>query len=207
MTKEYFEMSVPLYPKRIETESVETPTDLGICHMMSADTVTRNGTYYPYDELEKSVPLWEGLPILINHETDDIRTVVGHLSDVKMNSTALTCKPVFESTSVGYPIVQGYINARVNANAIPNVSIGVWANAENSEKDGEEIRILRDYEPDHLGIVVNGSCNPALGCGIGYTNSKFTVKSEDYVEKSEEYENLIKEILKEEIELERNKND
>ena len=208
MSKEYIEMSFQLKCKKV-TEDSTNNTNIDVCTMLMADIVTHNGTYFPREEVEKSVSYWEGLPIVINHESEDIRTIVGHISNVELKGNNLTCKPVFNSETVGYPVVMGYIRSRFDAGDNPNVSVGLWADSKTTTiNDVEGVRVLSGYEPDHLGVVVHGSCDPSKGCGIGLTEQKkvdeYIVLDEDYVGKEDLYENLKKEILVEKIKLERN---
>ena len=202
-------MYFPLKRGKITEDS--TP-DLDVCTMLMANTVTHNHTYFPIEELEKAVSYWEGLPIVINHESEDIRTIVGHISNVELKGNRLTCIPVFNEKTTGYPIVMGYIESRFDAGDNPNVSVGLWADSETKTMDGVEgVRVLSNHEPDHLGVVVHGSCDPSKGCGIGLSEQKkvdeYIVLDEDYVGKEDLYENLKKEIIVEKIKLERNKND
>ena len=212
MTREYIEMSFPLKCEKV-AESSANDFNIDTCTMLMADIVTGNRTYFPREEIEKTVHLWEGLPIVINHESEDIRTIVGHISNVELKGNNLTCQPVFEKDTVGYPVVEGYIKSRVNANDFPNVSVGLWADTEHESKNGiDGVRVLRNHDPDHLGVVVHGSCDPSKGCGIGLSEQKedfvdLTVDHDEYVGKDSLYEDLKKEIIVEKIKLERNKND
>lgn len=197
-------MSFPLVQKKQVKES--DGFELDSCVMLVTDTITRNRTYFPHDEVEKVVDRWKGLPINLNHERDDIRTVVGHLEDVRLEGNKLMCRPVFDEGTKEYDTTMGFMKSRFKAGDNPNVSVGLWANG-TSESVGEEkdVKILREHEPDHLAIVVRGSCDSDIGCGIGLSEKQtITIPHEEYVDGSkDEYNNLKKEIIKEKISLRR----
>ena len=201
ISREYIKMSFPLAQKKQVNES--DGFELDNCVMLMTDTITGNNTYFPREEVEKVVDYWNGLPINMNHERDDIRTVVGHITDVKLEENRLMCKPVFDKETKEYDTAMGFIKSRFNAGDYPNVSVGLWADG-TVETIGEQenVKVLRRHEPDHLSLVVHGSCDSALGCGIGIVNnSSVTIPSEEYVDLGiEELEKkLRKEIIEEEI--------
>ena len=202
--REYITMSFQLVQKKQVKES--DGFELDNCVMLVTDTITGNRTYFPHEEVEKAVDYWDGLPINLNHELDDIRTIVGHLEDVRLEDNRLLCRPVFDEGTKEYDTAMGFIKSRFSAGDYPNVSVGLWASSTMETIDEEkDVKVLRSHEPDHLALVVKGSCNPDLGCGIGIVdNSSVTIHSEDYVDLGiEELKQKIeKEILMEKIKLE-----
>jgi hypothetical protein len=144
----------------------------------------------------------------MNHYDKEIEYIVGHLEDIQFDGTKITGKPVFDPETSKYKEVMGYIRSRFNAGDIPNVSIGAYGNRIlEKDDDGNDRMTARNLEPDHLGIVVHGACNPETGCGIGLQNCEcgncsVTISDSDYVAKKDEYEKLKLKIKIEKIKME-----
>ena len=135
-----------------------------------------NSTYFPADEVEKAVSSFEGVPININHNDETIEDIVGYVKDVRYEDKKLYATAIFDQRTSKYGAVNGHIQSRKSANAVPNVSIGVWIDVAE-EKIGKEIKtVARNLRGDHLAVVVRGACNPEDGCGI-YTYSSDSFKT------------------------------
>jgi hypothetical protein len=177
-------------------DSGEKDVDIESCTMIVGDS-TFNGIYIPAEELEKSYKSFEGKPININHNSDTVEDIVGYMRNVSFKDGKITCNPVFDVCTSKYPVVMGYINSRVNSGGIPNVSIGIWADAimEKYGEDEQERLVARNLEGDHLAVVVHGACSDSDGCGIGIgCNSNVTIPHDDYVANQDEYKKLEIEI-------------
>jgi len=180
-----------------------------------------NGRLFPKEEMEKSLSAWEGKPFILNHDSYDIGQVVGFLTDAKIEGDKLTVQPVLDPVTKNYDVAKGYIQSRFNAGDTPNVSVGMYVDNRYEDINGVEDQwVVRNWKPDHLGIVMNGACNPDDGCGIGMSNSTnynnlFTFESKGeiiipikidltYLSKNDkERKELEKEILIEEIKEEK----
>jgi len=163
---------------------------------------TYNGIYFPAEELEKAYLSWEKQPINLDH-SDSVMDEIGFIKNVmydKVNKK-ITAKPILNPTAAKISVAAGYINGRIAASKIPEVSIGVWADRNYELVDDEHERLTaRNLEGDHLALVTRGACSPEAGCGIGLTkNNTITIQFEDYVEKYNLYEDLKVKILKEKI--------
>jgi len=161
----YIEMSFQLKPKHAVEEGIKP--ELGSCVMLMANTVTRNGTYFPFESVEKTISMWDGLPININHDRKDIRSVIGHIEGVHLDGNKVIGNPVFDEGTSNYEAAMGFINSRFKSGNYPNVSIGAWVDSTIEEIDGKDIEVCIIEEPNHLALVVDGSCDPKIGCGIG----------------------------------------
>jgi len=162
---------------------------------------TYNGIYFPAEELEKAFPTWENQPINLDH-SDKIEDEIGFIRQVVYDSVnkKITCKPFLNDTAPKVAVAAGYINGRLAAGTIPEVSIGVWLDRYEEEFGDDTRLVARNLYGDHLAIVTRGACSPENGCGIGLNkNDTITIPSEDYVENIELYNKLKKEILREKI--------
>ncbi len=164
--KVLFHLSTNLSKMRL---SLKTDTDKDAYDtVMIVGDGTYNGVYFPHEELNKAASSFEGKPININHNDDTIEDIVGYIKDVAYEDGKLRATAYFDTDTVKYDAVSGYINSRKNAGDTPNVSIGVWLELEEEKLSENETRTTaRNLEGDHLAIVVHGACNPDDGCGIG----------------------------------------
>ena len=171
---------------------------------------TFNGLYFPKEELEKAFLSWDKQPINLDH-SNKIEDIVGFIKEPfydKVNHK-ITVQPIIDEMMPKSPIAVGYINNRLKAGAVPEVSVGVWLDRIDEEFEGKTRLTARNLQGDHLALVTRGACSPEDGCGIGLMeNSTITIPHEEYIEKNEEdliINKLKKEILKEEI-MEEEKN-
>ena len=155
---------------------------------------TYNGIHFPLDEVQKVEALWDKKPIVMNHESDDIGRIVGYITEPKMEESKMTIKPVLDPVTADYKKANGYIQTRFNAGDIPNVSVGVWADRVlERDEDGNKKMVARNLEPDHLGLVVHGACNPQDGCGIGMSEDKLEYKTTLFLDEGIEVNYVSKE--------------
>lgn len=198
-------LSTSMFKPLINKDNPHTFSDFDRATMIVGDG-TYNGIYFPAEELEKAHMSWEKQPINLDH-SDKIIDEIGFIKQVfydKANKK-VTAKPFLNDTAPKVQVAAGYINGRLAAGTIPEVSVGVWLDREDEEdEDGELRATARNLEGDHLALVTRGACSPEAGCGIGLSkNDKVTIHFEDYVDDSNLYDNLKKEILVEKIKLEK----
>jgi hypothetical protein len=200
-----FKFNAQIHPKKKIDLSKDEDLDLDIVTMIVGDSYF-NGAYFPAEELEKMYHQFEGAPINLNHSDDRVEDIVGFVKDVKFNDGRITGTPVFDKETSKYKEAMGYILSRFKANDFPNVSVGMYGERFEEELDDDSTHfVARNFEADHLALVVHGACNPGTGCGIGIGNS-VTVSDNEYVNNTEdEYKNLEKKILMEKIKMEANK--
>jgi len=136
-----------------------------------------NGIYFPKEELEKFYQTFNKQPININH-SDKIEDIVGYITKPKFENDKITVKPVLDSETSKYNVAQGYINSRIRADSVPEVSIGVWIDKTFIEEEDRDnypsnaVFVASNGEGDHLSIVTRGACSPKDGCGIGLQYEK-----------------------------------
>jgi len=134
---------------------------------------TYNGIYFPTDEITKVEQMWDKKPIVMNHEAMDVGKIVGYIKEPYMLENRMTVDPFLDPVTADYKKALGYVKTRFNAGDVPNVSVGVWTDRVLEEdEEGNERLTARNLEPDHLGLVVRGACNPEDGCGIGMSESE-----------------------------------
>lgn len=133
---------------------------------------------YPASEVEASTPLWEGTIITDGH----IGGANGRrLQTQQQFSIGVIQKPVFNNgrlqAEAWFDVqktrrINPQILAALNAGQKIEVSTGLRTTDEHVSgvhNDGRPYtRIARDYQPDHLAILVNerGACSIQDGCGI-----------------------------------------
>jgi hypothetical protein len=131
-----------------------------------------NGIYFPKSVLEKCYKSFDKQPININH-SDKVEDIVGHIAEPRFDSNKITVRPVLHENTVKYNVAQGFINSRIRANAVPEVSVGIWVDKTFIDEEEREnypnnaIFVASNGEGDHLSLVTRGACSPEDGCGIG----------------------------------------
>ena len=168
---------------------------------------TYNGIYFPAEELEKAYHSWENQPVNLDH-SDKTEDEVGFIREVFFDKTnkKITAKPFINGSAPKSAIAAGFIQGRLMAGTIPEVSIGVWLDKVEEDFDDDFRLTARNLQGDHLAIVTRGACSPQDGCGIGMgKNQAVTILFEDYVNNQNLYDDLKKEILIEKIKAEKNK--
>jgi len=168
---------------------------------------TYNGIYFPREELQRAFMSWDRQPINLDH-SDRVEDIVGYIKDVAydLKNSKITVQPVIADYLPKSVVAKGYIASRLEAGAIPEVSVGVWVDREYEEdENGNERLTARNLQGDHLALVTRGACSPKDGCGIGLNqnepiNDTFTFSIE--YNEDDEKERLMKELLKEKIKKE-----
>jgi len=166
-----------------------------------------NGIFFPSSEIEKAYMSWDRQPINLDH-SDKVEDIVGFISEpmYDKNEKKLSVKLVIDNNMPKSNIANGYINSRLFAERIPQVSVGVWMDRIRLDDDVKRtdgaIFEARNLSGDHLAIVSHGACSPQMGCGIGLSkNDTVTIPM---VNDSYDYENMRK-TLELEIECEKEK--
>lgn len=116
--------------------------------------------YRPAEELEKSLPLWRGLPVLLRHEADSAEQPQ---KDLRVGSVGT--RPRFDGT---YPrndleIQDARGIAVIEDNSQRQLSAGYRYTAvlENGEFEGVPYEIvMRDIHPNHIALVRKGRAGP-----------------------------------------------
>lgn len=164
-----------------------------VIDVVMARVMVMNGIYYPAEVLEKSVPLWNATPVVINHPRLFKVGVNGEGAELPVSARN---PEVFNEYKVGvlwnvfFHADSGklkgevYIDVRrveevdrVTALAIENnesleVSTGVGAEFEENSAGvdrGKNYTVrVKNLLPDHLAILTSevGACSVADGCGL-----------------------------------------
>ncbi len=133
------------------------------------------------EELEKSVPLWDGKPVTISHPSvngvfvsaDDPTVLanwaVGEVHDVRMEGDKLRANAwldVQKLTALSPETLEMIQNCE-----LIEVSVGVFSEEEPTagEWKGEQYTAInRNYIPDHLALLPGevGACSIMDGCGV-----------------------------------------
>lgn len=160
---------------------------------------TYNGVYFPADEIEKAHLTWNKQPLNLDH-SDKVEDIVGYVTEAfyDKNTKKFSVKPIIDSQLPKSNIAKGYINSRLDAGSIPEVSVGVWVDRVDESLDEGKTRLTaRNLIGDHLALVTRGACSPQDGCGIGLKNDSVTItlnEKGEYEDEIEYYENRIKQL-------------
>jgi len=210
MTKRiYLKLYTKMFKPSINREKPKLFSGFDRATMIVGDG-TYNGIYFPAEELEKAYKTWENQPVNLDH-SERTEDEVGFIKEVVYDTInkRITARPFINDLAPKAAIAAGFINGRLAAGTIPEVSIGVWVDREEETDDNGDVRFTaRNLQGDHLALVTRGACSPDDGCGIGMSkkepmHTSVTIHFEDYVKKDELYEDLKVKILKEKIKKER----
>jgi len=162
--------------------------------------------YHSADELEKSVPAWEGMPLTLHHpsnengnfvsaHSEEIMTnwSIGYVSDTEMKGNKLVAKAyvdIQKLTAMSFTTMENIRNGK-----IMEVSVGVFTEDEEvaGEWNGENyIKIAKNHRPDHLALLPDevGACSVNDGCGLRVNEEK-----KGGNESKIENENVIKSMI------------
>lgn len=136
---------------------------------------------HPADELEKSAPAWNGIPVMLNHPEWNGKPIsanspevlerwkVGRVFNVQYKEKKLTGEIWLEEQKLK-EIYPELLN-EIKEGKMIEVSVGVYTDEENvkGEWNGEQYEgISRNHRPDHLAILPEdqGACSIKDGCGI-----------------------------------------
>lgn len=116
--------------------------------------------YRPAEELEKSLPLWRGLPVLLQHEADSAEQPQ---KDLRVGSVGT--RPGFDGTYLrnDLEIQDARGIAVIEDNSQRQISAGYRYTAvlKNGEFEGVPYEIvMRDIHPNHIALVRKGRAGP-----------------------------------------------
>ncbi|QDT54470.1 hypothetical protein Pan44_25030 [Caulifigura coniformis] len=135
--------------------------------------------FYPPEEMEKSVPLWNGRPIVLRHPdqypysatTPEVlsKQWLGSVFNVAFDGRRLTGEAWFDEERVkvlDYPLW-----VRLNRSEPVEVSTGLYTSNEpvsETLNGSGYTHVARQHRPDHLAILPDqrGACSLAAGCGL-----------------------------------------
>jgi hypothetical protein len=138
--------------------------------------------YYPPDELRRSVPHWNGRPIVVHHPGMEHQNAannpavftkqrVGTLFNVRYDSKSRALKAEAWLDPGRLDAVDARVARAVAAGEWMEVSTGLFT--ENEQEQGSfrgkaYVAIARDHRPDHLAILPDqiGACSIKDGAGL-----------------------------------------
>lgn len=131
------------------------------------------------EELEKSIPEWDGKPVTIYHPMIDgeyvsaydsrVQTKVGFVRNTHMDGKKLKTEACINVQSLA--AVSPETLDEIQQKTTMEVSIGIFADDEIQKGvwNNEEYKIIaRNHKPDHLALLPGGegACSVVDGCGI-----------------------------------------
>lgn len=150
---------------------------------------SQGALYYPPDEVQRFPGMWNGIPMVMGHPSEEGKHVSARIPRVIEKYAVGT---VYNDTFDGKRRAEGWFDEErvkkvaprlhrmlLNGDAI-EVSTGLFTNnvpAENnaSYNGTPYTHVARDYQPDHLAILIDqrGACSVEDGCGVNpVRNSK-----------------------------------
>lgn len=148
------------------------------------------GEFIPLQEIEDSVPAWEGRPITIGHpklngeivsagtrEVIDRGDHVGHVFGVRVEDGALKADFWLDEQAVGRVVGGQRVLEQLEAGEILEVSSGYYRRAERrkgTHGGRPYVLVQRRIIPDHVAILVGetGACSVDDGCGAPRANAE-----------------------------------
>lgn len=170
---------------------------------------SKGALYYPQEEVEKSVPAWDGKPITVNHPVSEngkplsakdrsvfARQGIGHLRNARFERGRLIADGWFlpEKTKRVEPRIY---QALVTGTKPVEVSTGLFVDevpVEHSEYRGKSYCLKAvNYRPDHLAILPDerGACSVEDGCGLGIAQNHLFHKGVSEMDKKKTIDHLI----------------
>jgi len=176
-TRVLLHLCAPIFLRKDANMNVLSSDDMERSTILVGDKIY-NDIFFPSEELEKSFMSWDKQPLNINH-SENIEDIVGYVVEPKYDKETkkFSVKPVLDESTSKYAIAKGYIESRMKAGAIPEVSIGVWCDTvpvKDKREDGA-LFVASNLIGDHLALVTRGACGPKDGCGIGLDSWSYTV--------------------------------
>lgn len=123
---------------------------------------TYNGLFCPTEEVAKAASSWDGQPLNLDHSAA-VEDEVGFVKHPQMFDDALKAILVLNGQTAKYAVAKAYIDNRLAAGKVPEVSVGFYCDVE----EDDEKAVARNMAGDHLALVTRGACSPENGCGIG----------------------------------------
>lgn len=157
--------------------------------------------YYPTDEIIKNYGAWNGMPIVVNHPTDDsgnpisarapdvirkygVGTVYNaEIRRITDDVVKLGAEAWFDIRKTGQVVPQ--LIPKLEAGEPVELSTGLFTDnvpVKNGEYSGKKyVAIARNYQPDHLAILptTKGACSVKDGCGVNVNQSHEIADDED----------------------------
>lgn len=124
-----------------------------------------NGILVPVEELAKAAPGIDRKPVNLDHK-GDVDNEVGFVRQPTMFERALKGFIVLNPKTSKFAIARGYIENRLAAGTAPEVSVGFYADIDESQ----DPPVASNLAFDHLALVSRGACSPQAGCGVGLSN-------------------------------------
>jgi hypothetical protein len=168
---------------KIEIKQLEGRDHLVVPVVMAVEGVLNgsNGAlFYPADELEKSVHLWNGRPVVVYHPDMYISSFAGNPQIFNKQKVGVLFNARFESKALKAEAwldperlkkVDKRVLEAVQNQKVLEVSTGLFT--DNDDATGtfngkNYIAIARNYQPDHLAILPDqkGACSIADGAGL-----------------------------------------
>ena len=144
-----------------------------------------NGEFLAKDEFAKSLPFWNGRPIVIGHPTmrglhisanhPDI-THIGRIYNAKVNGNRLDFEYWFDVTQLEASDKGKIIKANLEAEKPMEQSTGYWREFEVKPGtfNGKNYKaIQKSIRPDHVAVFADGeigACSVHDGCGVPRVN-------------------------------------
>lgn len=170
---------------RPRTEILEGRKHLVVPVVMAVEGVlngSRGAFLYPADELRRSVPHWNGRPVVVYHPDMRFNCAAGHAEVFTQQRVGTIFNTRFDSKAKALkaeawldPDRLAAVDLRVfntvSKGEVMEVSTGVYT--ENGGEPGTFAgkryeAVARDYRPDHLAILPDqvGACSIADGAGL-----------------------------------------
>ena len=152
-----------------------------------------NGALLPREELPASVPLWDKVPIVLQHPRKDGEFVpastpgadtrqIGFVSNVSLDGDKLRAEYWFDTEQIANIEEAAGLIASVEAGQMIEQSTGYMydfvANSAGTWKGRPYTVTQRNIKPDHVAVLPKGigACSIADGCGVLQVNEA-TVKA------------------------------
>lgn len=168
---------------RIDTKILEGRKHFVVPVVMAVEGVLNgnNGPlFYPAEELEKSVPLWNGKPVVIYHPDMYVSGLAGNPTIFNQQKVGTVFYARFEGTALKgqawldidrLGVVDKRVLNAIHQKKMVEVSTGLFTdtNDEAGTFNGRQYDgIANNYRPDHLAILPDqvGACSIADGAGL-----------------------------------------
>lgn len=165
MVKEFLKFSIQSMSQTPVTMRQDGDVLNGYDVVMAVAGTNMNQRYFSKDVLAELAPTFKGVPLNLDHNTEQVGAIVGYVSDAWEENSKLVGNIVLSPQTSQYKTAYGYISSRFDAQEIPNVSVGIWADVDFDEEENR-YNISGGYA-DHLALVTHGACDPSMGCGVG----------------------------------------
>jgi len=125
--------------------------------------------YVKEEDLIQSIETWKDSYLVLNHSRD-IEDIVGHLEDIHYSDGKLSARPVIDDERPKAEYAKAHIHAMIRNGRIPHVSWAFSFSHTKEDVNGKSMWCAKNIRGLHLGMVDQGQCSPADGCGIGLCN-------------------------------------